>query len=297
MSKKVKTIKFFKEVKLAGIDAKESLSMLQELDRNKNVIREVHYSDEEEEQVTETTYNEKGLVVSEKVHFIIDDLNEELIIEYNDANKRTKETKAYNGEVQEIKIREYDANNNLVKGILSDGDGEMEEYDTYEYNEHQKVISYKRYNYENKVILKSDVLYNSENEVIEENRWSEEDGETKILFDTILKDKSPDSTAYNKEGKITHRVRNTYNEKGQLEKEVVESTIGGLRKLTTNYVYNEDGKLTETRILDGKETLLKQTSLLYNENGNVITETLYEDLPNMASTNIKLRYEYEYYEE
>ena len=114
MSKKVKTIKIFKEVKLAGIDAKESLSMLQELDRNKNVIREVHYSDEEEEQVTETTYNEKGLVVSEKVHFIIDDLNEELIIEYNDANKRTKETKAYNGEVQEIKIREYDANNNPI---------------------------------------------------------------------------------------------------------------------------------------------------------------------------------------
>jgi YD repeat-containing protein len=297
MTKQVKRIKVTREVKSTGNTVREELSMIQDLDRNKNVVKEVHYSDEEEEQVTEMSYNEDGLLKKEEVHYLVDDMREKLEIEYTAAKKRAKETKSYNGEVQEIVLRDFDEKNNPVAARREDADGSLEERETFAYNEQGKLILYQKYNSDDEPVLKAELIYDANGDIQEENRWSEEDGETKVLYDIVVKDKTPDSTLFNKEGKIMVRIRHSYDDKQQLIKEVTESTKGGLQKWTQTYSYNDLGKTIEINVYDKSEALKKQTKYVYNEDNELVAELLFEEVPNSAMTQVKLSYEYEYFED
>ena len=121
--------------------------------------------------------------------------------------------------------------------------------------------------------------------------------ELKILYDFVLPNKIPDTTVYNKEGKIVQRSRHTFNDKQQLVKEITETVQGGIQKFETTYLYDENNNVVESKLVDKNENLISKIVYKHSNHNLPIEEIHYEEMaPGMELKQTKTITEYEFYQ-
>ena len=296
---KIKLLKVFKvEGKQEVSDETKNIHLYREFDANENRVKEISYSHDGE--IVEEkffVYNENGKLIEEKSFYAEDDVTEIRHFEYDEKGRVYKTHKSYGEQGDEdTTVYSYNDAGKLIEKRTEDSDGELEHAETWKY-EGENLVENVSKDADGSIIESSKYKYDDAGNITEEIRYtSEKDKEYKILYDHIIKDKTPDTTVYNTEGKIVQRSRHTYDEKQRLIKEVTETVSVGVQKFTTENSYDEQDNVIEIKVVDKNENLISKMLYKFNNHNLPIEEIHLEQVAaGMDLRESKVITEYEFY--
>jgi hypothetical protein len=273
------------------------LFLEQFFDKNKNKIREVILSEEgDEEQIITYNYDSDGNLISEKHHFLFDEIEENTVFEYEN-NLLVEKKKEFSYGSIETTVFLYN-NHKLPTSIkVLDEEGIEEESEIFEY-EGKNLIHFLK---QNALVGKDTEIwfkYDEKNRVIEEKRWSHNDLKTLTTYYDYTNDEDePNIKIKNDKGAVVEAHIKELNEKKQLVKHEIQTVNNGLKTFITSYEYNELGKITFLETIN--QSGIKERSVIanYDEKGLLTSEIKSEYEVAIGNINtFTLKYEYTFYQ-
>ncbi len=295
-AKKVKSVKAYRitnNILINGEgDSERSLAYFYEFDDRGNRIKEISYDEGEAEQEVTRTFD-NGNLMHETVLFITDQVSEEISHVYNSDGLICESVREYSDGSKERTTFEYEGKL-LVKRVLYDDDGEVEQEDTFTY-ENGKVKDHTQMEY-GALKKKAVRTYDDKGREIEELRTDEEGNELRVVFEPKDGDKMPDAKVMNTEGKVVEAIVYKYDDQGRLLQEMIESSAKGFKRLDTRYAYDEKGYLVKEETLDRNGLLRKRILREYDDDGILLSEQIHEENPEYGTlVNLTTEFEYEYF--
>ena len=273
------------------------LFLEQFFDKNKNKIKEVILSEEgDEEQIITYSYDNDGNLISEKHHFLFDEIEENTAFEYEN-NLLVEKKKEFSYGSIETTVFLYN-NHKLPTSIkVLDEDGIEEESEIFEY-EGKNLIHYLK---QNALVGKDTEIwfkYDEKNRVIEEKRWSHNDLKTLTTYYDYTNDEDePNIKIKNDKGAVVEAHIKELNEKKQLVKHEIQTVNNGLKTFITSYEYNELGKITFLETINQSGILERSVIANYDERGLLTSEIKSEYEVAIGNINtFTLKYEYTFYQ-
>ncbi len=273
------------------------LFLEQFFDKNKNKIREVILSEEgDEEQIITYNYDSDGNLISEKHHFLFDEIEENTVFKFEN-NLLIEKKKEFSYGSIETTVFSYNDHKLPVSIKVLDEDGQEEESETFEY-EGKNLIHFLK---QNALIGKDTEIwfkYDEKNRVIEEKRWTHNDLKTLTTYYDYTNDEDePNIKIKNDKGAIVEAHIKQLNEKKQLVKHEIQTVNNGLKTFITSYEYNELGKITFLETIN--QSGIKERSVIanYDEKGLLTSEIKSEYEVAIGNINtFTLKYEYTFYQ-
>jgi hypothetical protein len=273
------------------------LFLEQFFDKSKNKIKEVILSEEgDEEQIITYSYDNDGNLISEKHHFLFDEIEENTAFEYEN-NLLVEKKKEFSYGSIETTVFLYN-NHKLPTSIkVLDEDGIEEESEIFEY-EGKNLIHYLK---QNALVGKDTEIwfkYDEKNRVIEEKRWSHNDLKTLTTYYDYTNDEDePNIKIKNDKGAVVEAHIKVLNEKKQLVKHEIQTVNNGLKTFITSYEYNELGKITFLETINQSGILERSVIANYDERGLLTSEIKSEYEVAIGNINtFTLKYEYTFYQ-
>lgn len=273
------------------------LFLEQFFDKNKNKIKEVILSEEgDEEQIITYSYDNDGNLISEKHHFLFDEIEENTAFEYEN-NLLVEKKKEFSYGSIETTVFLYN-NHKLPTSIkVLDEDGIEEESEIFEY-EGKNLIHFLK---QNALVGKDTEIwfkYDEKNRVIEEKRWSHNDLKTLTTYYDYTNDEDePNIKIKNDKGAVVEAHIKELNEKKQLVKHEIQTVNNGLKTFITSYEYNELGKITFLETINQSGILERSVIANYDERGLLTSEIKSEYEVAIGNINtFTLKYEYTFYQ-
>jgi hypothetical protein len=273
------------------------LFLEQFFDKSKNKIKEVILSEEgDEEQIITYSYDNDGNLISEKHHFLFDEIEENTAFKYEN-NLLVEKKKEFSYGSIETTVFLYN-NHKLPTSIkVLDEDGIEEESETFEYEE-KNLIHYLK---QNALVGKDTEIwfkYDEKNRVIEEKRWSHNDLKTLTTYYDYTNDEDePNIKIKNDKGAVVEAHIKELNEKKQLVKHEIQTVNNGLKTFITSYEYNELGKITFLETINQSGILERSVIANYDERGLLTSEIKSEYEVAIGNINtFTLKYEYTFYQ-
>ena len=273
------------------------LFLEQFFDKNKNKIKEVILSEEgDEEQIITYSYDNDGNLISEKHHFLFDEIEENTVFEYEN-NLLVEKKKEFSYGSIETTVFLYN-NHKLPTSIkVLDEDGIEEESEIFEY-EGKNLIHFLK---QNALVGKDTEIwfkYDEKNRVIEEKRWSHNDLKTLTTYYDYTNDEDePNIKIKNDKGAVVEAHIKELNEKKQLVKHEIQTVNNGLKTFITSYEYNELGKITFLETINQSGILERSVIANYDERGLLTSEIKSEYEVAIGNINtFTLKYEYTFYQ-
>ena len=273
------------------------LFLEQFFDKNKNKIREVILSEEgDEEQIITYNYDSDGNLISEKHHFLFDEIEENTVFKFEN-NLLIEKKKEFSYGSIETTVFSYNDHKLPVSIKVLDEDGQEEESETFEY-EGKNLIHFLK---QNALIGKDTEIwfkYDEKNRVIEEKRWTHNDLKTLTTYYDYTNDEDePNIKIKNDKGAVVEAHIKQLNEKKQLVKHEIQQVNNGLKTFITSYEYNELGKITFLETIN--QSGIKERSVIanYDEKGLLTSEIKSEYEVAIGNINtFTLKYEYTFYQ-
>jgi hypothetical protein len=273
------------------------LFLEQFFDKSKNKIKEVILSEEgDEEQIITYSYDNDGNLISEKHHFLFDEIEENTVFEYEN-NLLVEKKKEFSYGSIETTVFLYN-NHKLPTSIkVLDEDGIEEESEIFEY-EGKNLIHFLK---QNALVGKDTEIwfkYDEKNRVIEEKRWSHNDLKTLTTYYDYTNDEDePNIKIKNDKGAVVEAHIKELNEKKQLVKHEIQTVNNGLKTFVTSYEYNELGKITFLETINQSGILERSVIANYDERGLLTSEIKSEYEVAIGNINtFTLKYEYTFYQ-
>lgn len=273
------------------------LFLEQFFDKSKNKIKEVILSEEgDEEQIITYSYDNDGNLISEKHHFLFDEIEENTVFEYEN-NLLVEKKKEFSYGSIETTVFLYN-NHKLPTSIkVLDEDGIEEESEIFEY-EGKNLIHFLK---QNALVGKDTEIwfkYDEKNRVIEEKRWSHNDLKTLTTYYDYTNDEDePNIKIKNDKGAVVEAHIKELNEKKQLVKHEIQTVNNGLKTFITSYEYNELGKITFLETINQSGILERSVIANYDERGLLTSEIKSEYEVAIGNINtFTLKYEYTFYQ-
>jgi hypothetical protein len=273
------------------------LFLEQFFDKNKNKIREVILSEEgDEEQIITYNYDSDGNLISEKHHFLFDEIEEMTSFTYEN-NLLIEKKKEFSYGSIETTVFSYNDHKLPVSIKVLDEDGQEEESETFEY-EGKNLIHFLK---QNALVGKDTEIwfkYDEKNRVIEEKRWSHNDLKTLTTYYDYTNDEDePNIKIKNDKGAVVEAHIKELNEKKQLVKHEIQTVNNGLKTFITSYEYNELGKITFLETINQSGILERSVIANYDERGLLTSEIKSEYEVAIGNINtFTLKYEYTFYQ-
>jgi len=273
------------------------LFLEQFFDKKNNKIKEVILSEEgDEEQIIEYNYDEEGKLISEKHHFLFDEIEEKTEFNYENGLLMEKKKEYSYGSI-ETTVFSYN-NHKLPTSIkVLDEDGQEEESEIFEY-EGKNLIHFLK---QNALIGKDTEVwfkYDEKNRLIEEKRWSHNDLKTlTTYYDYTNDDEEPNIKIKNDKGAVIEAHIKHLNEKKQLVKHEIQQVNNGLKTFITTYEYNELDKITFLETIN--QSGIKERSVIanYDDKGLLTSEIKSEYEVAIGNINtFTLKYEYTFHQ-
>lgn len=273
------------------------LFLEQFFDIKHNKIKEIILSEEgDEEQIITYDYDDEGNLISEKHHFLFDEIEEKTDFKYENGLLVKKEKEYSYGSV-ETTLYTYN-NHQLPTSIkVIDEDGEEEESEVFEYNGKNLIYYLKQ----NALIGKeSEVwfVYDENNRLVEEKRWNHTDLKTYIsIYDYANHEEEPNIKIKNDKGAIIEAHIKEFNDKKQLVKHEIQQVNNGLKTLVTAYEYNDLDKITFIETINQSGIKERTVIATYNEQGLLTSEIKSEYEVAIGNINtFTLAYEYTFHQ-
>ncbi len=273
------------------------LFLEQFFDKSKNKIKEVILSEEgDEEQIITYSYDYDGNLISEKHHFLFDEIEENTAFKYENNLLVVKKKEFSYGSI-ETTVFTYN-NHKLPTSIkVLDEDGIEEESEIFEY-EGKNLIHFLK---QNALVGKDTEIwfrYDEKNRVIEEKRWSHNDLKTLTTYYDYTNDEDePNIKIKNDKGAVVEAHIKELNEKKQLVKHEIQTVNNGLKTFITSYEYNELGKITFLETINQSGILERSVIANYDERGLLTSEIKSEYEVAIGNINtFTLKYEYTFYQ-
>jgi hypothetical protein len=273
------------------------LFLEQFFDKSKNKIKEVILSEEgDEEQIITYSYDNDGNLISEKHHFLFDEIEENTAFKYEN-NLLVEKKKEFSYGSIETTVFLYN-NHKLPTSIkVLDEDGIEEESEIFEY-EGKNLIHFLK---QNALVGKDTEIwfkYDEKNRVIEEKRWSHNDLKTLTTYYDYTNDEDePNIKIKNDKGAVVEAHIKELNEKKQLVKHEIQTVNNGLKTFVTSYEYNELGKITFLETINQSGILERSVIANYDERGLLTSEIKSEYEVAIGNINtFTLKYEYTFYQ-
>ena len=273
------------------------LFLEQFFDKNKNKIKELILSEEgDEEQIITYSYDKDGSLISEKHHFLFDEIEDNTAFKYEN-NLLVEKKKEFSYGSIETTVFLYN-NHKLPTSIkVLDEDGIEEESEIFEY-EGKNLIHFLK---QNALVGKDTEIwfrYDEKNRVIEEKRWSHNDLKTLTTYYDYTNDEDePNIKIKNDKGAVVEAHIKELNEKKQLVKHEIQTVNNGLKTFITSYEYNELGKITFLETINQSGILERSVIANYDERGLLTSEIKSEYEVAIGNINtFTLKYEYTFYQ-
>ena len=273
------------------------LFLEQFFDKNKNKIKEVILSEEgDEEHIITYSYDNDGNLISEKHHFLFDEIEENTAFKYEN-NLLVEKKKEFSYGSIETTVFLYN-NHKLPTSIkVLDEDGIEEESEIFEY-EGKNLIHFLK---QNALVGKDTEIwfkYDEKNRVIEEKRWSHNDLKTLTTYYDYTNDEDePNIKIKNDKGAVVEAHIKELNDKKQLVKHEIQTVNNGLKTFITSYEYNELGKITFLETINQSGILERSVIANYDERGLLTSEIKSEYEVAIGNINtFTLKYEYTFYQ-
>jgi hypothetical protein len=273
------------------------LFLEQFFDKSKNKIKEVILSEEgDEEQIITYSYDNDGNLISEKHHFLFDEIEENTAFKYENNLLVEKKKEFSYGSIETI-VFSYNIHKLPTSIKVLDEDGIEEESEIFEY-EGKNLIHYLK---QNALVGKDTEIwfkYDEKNRVIEEKRWSHNDLKTLTTYYDYTNDEDePNIKIKNDKGAVVEAHKKELNEKKQLVKHEIQTVNNGLKTFITSYEYNELGKITFLETINQSGILERSVIANYDERGLLTSEIKSEYEVAIGNINtFTLKYEYTFYQ-
>jgi hypothetical protein len=273
------------------------LFLEQFFDKKNNKIKEIILSEEgDEEQIIYYNYDDEGKIISEKHHFLFDEIEEETEFLYEQGLLIEKKKKYSYGSV-ETTVYKYNSDKLPISILVLDEDGQEEESEFFEY-EGKNLIHYLK---QNALIGKETEVwckFDEKNRLIEEQRWSHTDFRTlTTLYDYTNNEDEPQIKIKNDKGTIIEAHIKEFNERKQLVKHEIQLVNNGLKTFITSYEYNDLDKISFLETVN--QNGIKERSVIahYDEKGLLISEIKSEYEVAISNINtFTLNYEYTFHQ-
>lgn len=269
------------------------LFLEQYFDQKNNKIKEIILSEEgDEEQVIIFEYDDNGKIISEKHHFLFDEIEELTSFTYND-DLLIEKRKEYSYGSVETTFYTYNEHKLPTSIILRDEDGQEEESEILTY-EGKNLIHYVKQNALIGKGIEVWMKYDESNQLVEEKRWNHNDLKTVITkYDNTKNQDEPDLKIINEKGAVIEAHIKSFNDKNQLVQHEIQQVNNGLKTLVTSYEYNDLNKITFIEAINQDGRTERSLIAHYDENGLLNSEIKSEYEVAIGTINtFTLKYEY-----
>jgi hypothetical protein len=273
------------------------LFLEQYFDKQANKIKEIIWSEEgDEEQIIEYEYNENSQLITEKHHFLFDEIEETSSFSYiNNLLVEKKTTYSY-GSVEITKFA-YNEHKMPTSIVVLDEDDSEEEKEVFEY-EGKNLVHYIKHN----ALIGKDtelwIKYDDKGRMIEEKKWSQSNLKTYVnSYDYSKNENDPDVKVTNEKGAVIEAHIKYFNDKNQLVKHEIQHVNNGLKTLVTTYEYNDLDKVTFLETIN--QSGIKERSVIatYDDSGLLRSEIKSEYEVAIGTINtFTLNYEYSFHQ-
>ncbi len=297
MNKKIKSVKMFRYdhtgTKDVNPEEKGYKYSLTENDEKGNVVLEVKYnSDEELEDKYTYKYDDNNHIIEEIHYLSFKDIAEHKTYERDEKGKIIKAFKHYNDGSKDTIEYNYNDDGLLMERVTIDSYDEVEAKNIYEY-ENSNLILEEVYEYD-ELISKQTFSYDKEGNVLEESKWSEDEGNIRQANVYDEKNRVIKVLFYNKKDELAAKIEYKYNDAGKIT-EVSEENQQG--KNVTTVAYDEKGNGVEQLEVNPVGEINNKAVRQFNENNDVVKTEVFINLHGKApNQEYILTYEYEYYD-
>ncbi|HOY30594.1 MAG TPA: hypothetical protein PKW80_01825 [Bacteroidales bacterium] len=223
------------------------LSSHEEYDERGNMIKSLSYNHAGDiHEHYRYTFDEENRMVEQFVYFDENEIVEHHFFVYDDSNNQIQEKIIYEEGGEAIIEFFYDENGNMVKRVQKDVDGEVEETETFLF-ENGRMLCSEMYDEENQLRSRRNYEYNEQGKLVKFTYFTPEPG-----------------TGY-----VTEHY---YNEKGLREKTLKYNSGNQLIEKTL-FSYDEQDNVTE--IIEEDPLTLKKTCLTYDDKNNAVKHEEY----------------------
>lgn len=273
------------------------LFLEQFFDKKNHKTKEIILSEEgDEEQIVIFEYDEEGKLITEKHHFLFDEIEETSSFTYNDGLLVEKKKEFSYGSV-ETTYYTYNQDKLITAVQVLDEDGQEEESEKFEYQGKNLIHCIKQ-----NALIGKDVeiwlQYDDKNRLIEEKRWSHND--LKILtskYDYSKNEDNPDIKVMNEKGAVIEAHIKKFNDKNQLVKHEIQQVNNGLKTFATSYEYNDLDKITFLETINQNGITERSVISDYDEKGLLRSEIKSEFEVAIGNINtFTLQYEYTFHQ-
>jgi hypothetical protein len=241
------------------------------------------------------TYSDEGFLILHHVAIPDDNIEESFITNRNGEGLPLEIIKMYGEEPGERTTYEYGANKQPILITQYDADGELESTEKIEYNADNKLISrvveapnsdpsYRKviFSYTSEGLLEKAEEFDANDKLLGSHVYSYDADGREIRLQQ-----------FNDLNKLTVDVTSEYDQDGLL----IRKVSSGFYTRISNYNYDEAGRLIEESYSDENGFVISRSSYEFNEDGSLGSETVYEtDLTRGGrDTHISYSYEYEYH--
>lgn len=259
----------------------EYVSMIQEYDKNGNIILTQEYDDENNLTFeNKQEYNENNKLISENTISYIDGYKEDKTFIYDADGYLINERIEFDGGWVSHKKYEFDSDKKSLKITSLDEEDEVEEIILIEYNENKAIVCQKEYDEYEKLKLMIKNEYNEYGELsLKEEYDNKEKLDKSIYYYYNDNNKLFGIETLNKKGKVLDWVKLEYDENNNITQQLMMSGY----RIEIKY-NNETNSIVESRI-NSNGDLEGETTIIKNKEGNVLEEHSLEKV-------IKYLYEY-----
>ncbi len=271
MAKIKQLIKYSASANKNGEAVNEFKSLLQEFDKQQNLLKEVEYSAAGDiESTSGYKYNDQNKMIAEVHYFEEDEVGETIKYQLDEEGKPLEIEKIYGDSGKSIKKISRSERLLSVKIVDEDGENEGEEtvkFDSkkrpieethideegiisqrsvYEYNESDQVLSRIEYGVGDEFQVKTNFTYDKEGELIQIVQRSEKGN---LIASNIYEyDENGNRVLFQNSH---HLQRSTYDEKNRIVSQETVNRSNNLVEGFTEYKYGDHGLLLEERTFEG----------------------------------------------
>lgn len=238
------------------------------------------------------TYSDDGFLILHHVAIPEDNIEESFITNRDGEGLPLEIIKMYGEEPGERTTYEYGANKQPILITQYDADGELESTEKIEYNADNKLISrvveapnsdpsYRKviFSYTSEGLLEKAEEFDANDKLLGSHVYSYDADGREIRLQQ-----------FNELNKRTADIVSEYDEDGLL----IRKVSSGFYTRISNYNYDENGRLIEESYSDENGFVISRSSFTFNEAGTLISETVYETDLTRAGRDTHISYEYEY---
>lgn len=251
----------------------EYLEFLAEFDGQGNVVRESKFdSSGELEERNEYRYSPGGKLIEHVLLFAIEDVTERRVLRRDEQDRLLEELKMYGDDTGERMVYSYDDADHVLSVVRYDEEGELDFREEFTYDEKGDLATRNKFDRDSRVVEQLEVRRGDQLEMVqvEYNESGKPVSTTVSKFDAAGNEVSNLQTS--PDGKLISAVYSSYDDRGN----AVERVYKDFYSKTIRSEYDDQYRLLSQELFDSTGLLLRKNVYEYDENGNVITEQVFE---------------------